>query len=89
MRSIDDDMLGTCSKDAMTAMAVMWLLAVPMGLIFFVGLRIAAAKKRGEIHFEAPQAGGSWKHYMQQIRDAQRMSRLPPSNRAACFCSPS
>eukprot|EP00961_Rhodomonas_salina_P108027 1454480-Rhodomonas_salina.1 len=33
------------------AMAVVWLFAVPLGLILFVYTCISAAKKRGDIHF--------------------------------------
>lgn len=62
------------------AMAVTWLLAVPVGLIFFIYFRITAAKKRGDIHFEAPEGAGSWKYYIQQIRDAKRQPAPHPAH---------
>jgi hypothetical protein len=72
----------------MMAMAVMWLLAVPLGLICFVLFRITAAKRRGDIHFERPEGTGSWKHYIQQIRAAQRQPLLTYFNPKPQMMSP-
>lgn len=69
--------VGPCgSNSALMGMAVLWLFAVPMGLIWFVGHRLYAAKERGELHFERPEEAGSWSHYFDHIRCAEGESRL-------------